>query len=166
PWMIALLRTRFARPTRLIALVAIGIAGLLGSAAAATWNESGDAGNLPFNAQNTAGVGPLTSITGNIASLGDQDMYCIQITDPAQFSACFLCAGISDPDLFLFRPSGVGVSAVQLCQAGCKALSGTFVSGSGLYLLALAPHGTLALSGSNDIWLPGTTAERAPDGPG
>ena len=57
--------------------------------AAITWTEVGDAGDLPGTAQTTVGVGltDLTDIFGTISSSSDQDMYLINIDNPAAFSA-------------------------------------------------------------------------------
>jgi hypothetical protein len=64
------------------------MAALLASAGAqTTWNESGDAGDLPGTAQVVLGGGPLTAITGVISSSTDVDMFQIYICDPVNFKA-------------------------------------------------------------------------------
>jgi hypothetical protein len=90
----------------------------IGSGAAATLAEVGDAGDLPASAQ--AGEGsfgtPLDAITGTIASAIDQDMFEIFINDPASFSASTNNSGTNlsvddDTMLFLFDKDGIGVVA-------------------------------------------------------
>ena len=76
---------------------------------AATWAETGDAGELPATAQVTTGCGSLTSITGTKEASGS-DLFQISVTDAAAFSAS--TAGMAtnvDSQLFLFDASGVGV---------------------------------------------------------
>lgn len=100
-------------------VVATAIAALLvpvSSATATPWAEVGDAGQLPSTAQVPAGSGALTSISGSIGppstiSLTDADMYEIQISDPATFSATTVGTGgtLSDTQLFLFDAGGFGV---------------------------------------------------------
>ena len=94
-----------------LALLLTTLAILLGApAGAAPWAEVGDAGDLPATAQIPNGLGSLDSITGVIFTSLDKDMYVIQITDPALFSATVLPAGtLLDPQLFLFDAAGVGV---------------------------------------------------------
>ena len=135
-------------------------------ARAQTWSEVGDAGNLPGSAQSTAGAGALTQINGSLPYDADVDMYCIKVTDLAAFTAHLNCAAINEPDIFLFNSAGRGVSLNQLCSGAMKRISNAFLTGIGTYYVAVGSHGALAFSGLNYIWLPGTTGERAPDGPG
>src|SRR5580704_7843706 len=78
------------------------------------WNEGdsgqGDAGKLPANANITAGIGPLTTICGNLSdtSGGAGDMYEIYITG-AGFSATTSGRGanpLDNPALYLFDING------------------------------------------------------------
>lgn len=83
---------------------------------AATWTESGDAGDLPSAAQLTMGSGPLDAIEGSILDEADQDMFLVVIDDPAAFSASTNNAGTNlvfddDTQLFLFDAAGFGVLA-------------------------------------------------------
>ncbi|MBI3782567.1 MAG: hypothetical protein HY270_04115, partial [Deltaproteobacteria bacterium] len=78
---------------------------------AATWAETGDAGDLLASAQATMGCGSLTSIAGTKEASG-ADLFQISITDPAAFSAS--TAGMatnSDTQLFLFDTTGLGIYA-------------------------------------------------------
>lgn len=153
---------------RLAGLLATLAAALLMacSAAAQTWNETGDAGNLPASAQITAGSGALTTINGNLASASDVDMYCIRVVDPPAFLARLQCVVIQGPDLWLFNSAGTGVSANFLCQGGDKRVSGVFAATTGTYYLAVSYRGVAPSAASGAIWLPSNVAEHAPDGPG
>lgn len=88
--------------------VAFGV--LFAVPAMAQWQEQGDAGNLPATAQVPVGQGALTTITGDATTIGDVDMYCIRIENPAAFGAN-TCLGSAnwDTQLFVFRADGVGV---------------------------------------------------------
>jgi hypothetical protein len=82
------------------------------SASAAGWVEVGDAGDLVATAQVTVGPPPLDFISGTIFTSLDKDMYEIQITSPATFSATVALGGsLLDTQLFLFDAAGSGVYA-------------------------------------------------------
>jgi hypothetical protein len=157
-----------ARPTALAALFTalVAVTLMAAPASAQTWNESGDAGDLPASAQATTGVGPLTTINGSLASAQDVDMYCIRVVDPPTFVARLQCVVIQGPDIWLFNSAGQGVSANFLCQAGDKRVSGTFATTAGLYYVAVSYRGVAPDAAAGAIWLPGNTAEHAPDGSG
>ena len=89
--------------------------------AATQWREeltapvpqhSTDAGFLVSTANMTRGAGPLTTINGSAVGVAnvslDADMYCITITDPANFSA--VVAGGTDSALALFDSAGHGIA--------------------------------------------------------
>ena len=80
-------------------------------ALAQSWFETGDAGSLPSIAQAVGTPGPIDVILGNLDSLTDVDMYLFMIVDPLNFSARTIETGfsITDPQLFLFNASGLGV---------------------------------------------------------
>ena len=140
---------------------------LPGAAAAQTWAEVGDAGDLPGTVQTTIGVGALNTITGTLSSTDDADLYCLEVLNPAAFSASLLCAAQADPSLWLFRSTGLGIGHNDLCQFGDKDLPLGFVSGAGTYYLAVAAQGRQAQSSGSDMWLTGLfTGPRAPAGPG
>jgi hypothetical protein len=87
-----------------------------GQGSANIWTETGNAGDLPGTAQDTSGYGPLTEIIGNLnfnidTGIYGVDLFRIQITDPANFSAMTNGANnnVSDPALWLFDASGHGV---------------------------------------------------------
>ncbi len=157
-----------ARLPRLAGLLtALATALLLAcSAAAQTWTETGDAGNLPATAQTTTGLGALTTINGSLASASDVDMYCIRVVNPPLFRARLQCVVIQGPDIWLFKANGQGLSANFLCQAGDKQVTGAFATTTGIYYLAVSYRGVAPSSASGAIWLPSNLAEHAPDGPG
>ena len=142
---------------------------------AQTWVETGEAGNLPATAQVPAGVGPLTQIDGNIndpaepqGAGNDRDMYLIQITNPATFTATTVGGTTLDTQLFLFHQSGLGVTFNDdTATATESAISGTFVPAAGLYYIAVSRFDRDPVGLGNEIWAdtPFTT-ERAPDGVG
>jgi len=70
----------------LVALLA-ALLMVTGGAYAATWSETGDAGTLLGDAQVTLGSGALDQISGSFSTLSDIDLYKIQITDHASFTA-------------------------------------------------------------------------------
>ena len=141
------------------------------AARAQGWNETvnggGDAGALVATAQLTAGNGPLTTITGTLGSTQDVDLYCIDVTDPAQFSAHLVCTVLVDPDLWLFDPSGKGVALNDGCSASWTQIPPGFVVTSGTYYLGISADGRDALSAGGPMWLsPWVSNARPPDGPG
>ena len=71
-------------------------------------DEAGDAGDLPANAQQALGVGPLTTITGSIGTFADVDMYKICLQGGRTFSATVPRNPI-DAQLFLFDSAGLGI---------------------------------------------------------
>jgi hypothetical protein len=97
---------------RLVCQAGVILWALLGSsnALAAGWAETGDAGDLPPTAQDTVGVGNLDFISGTIFTSLDKDMYKIEITNPAAFSATVIGGGsLADSQLFLMNAAGSGV---------------------------------------------------------
>lgn len=91
-----------------VGTLALPLAG--GAALGQTWNEVGDAGDLPASAQVPLGVGSLDMINGFIFGLYDVDMYMIQINDPATFGAETVTTGtFFDTKLWLFDMHGNGV---------------------------------------------------------
>ncbi|HEX7879858.1 MAG TPA: hypothetical protein VF720_10635, partial [Candidatus Eisenbacteria bacterium] len=137
-------------------------------ATAASWSEQGDAGDLPATAQITAGAGGLTQITGSLPSDADIDMYCFRVTDRASFFAFRICAGIAEPDLWLFDQNGAGIELNDGCMFSQTNLSAGFVPTNGLYYLAVSLSDRDARNaGGQIIWnSPSQSAPRAPDGPG
>ncbi|MBI5837882.1 MAG: hypothetical protein HZB25_11595 [Candidatus Eisenbacteria bacterium] len=163
--------TRPAPPGLLIALVAAALTVLAGSALAQNWNEAGDAGNMVFGAQQTSGAGALTTINGNLHSAGDVDMFCIRVTDPANFRAYLNCVIHQENHLFLFNGASMGLTHNDGCAAGQSSIGAPLVPTIGTYYLAVGGWGALAINGpSNQLWTFSAgnpiVGQRAPDGPG
>ena len=80
--------------------------------AGTTVNGTTDAGHLIATANLTRGAGPLNTITGTATAAAnvslDADLYCIRITDPANFSA--VVAGGTDSMIALFDSAGHGIA--------------------------------------------------------
>jgi hypothetical protein len=94
-------------------LVGIAMTSLSGMANAVPWFETGDAGELLNTAQVTTGTGPLTSISGTIATPADVDLYRISIVNTAAFAVTVAtnfgvgpASLFDDSQLFLFNASG------------------------------------------------------------
>ena len=141
-------------------------------AAAQTWTEVGDAGDLPATAQIPIGGGAFTQIDGNLGASGDADMYCVRITDPAVFTATTCNGTTVDTQLWLFDPNGLGVTAdddAPNSECGLQSrITGVFVPGPGNYLLAVSQYNWDPLDAAGAlIWANSPfNVERAPDGPG
>ncbi len=91
--------------------VAVALAVATTPAIAQVWNEPGDAGDLPYSAQWPVGTGPLVQINGTLFPGGsDADMYCIHIPDPTAFSATTVGGTTVDTQLWLFDPTGIGIT--------------------------------------------------------
>ncbi len=122
------------------------------TALAQTWSETGDAGNLISSSQNTIGTGSLTTIKGSLTPAFDfEDIYCITITDPTIFSAT---SSSPNTPLWLFDIAGNGVTSQEGIYLNTPSkITGSFVSNSGIYHLAISDHDILAYnSASQDIW--------------
>jgi hypothetical protein len=136
--------------------------------AAGIWNEMGDAGRLPNNAQVTIGAGPLTDIFGLLADgVAGADMYLIRITNFNAFSATSSPVGkngVDDPALYLFNFSGHAIygsdniSAMNM-QAMLPAGDPNGPDKNGLYFILIAPSGNNPLNKfGNSIFPCGCTA--------
>jgi subtilisin-like proprotein convertase family protein len=140
-----------------------------GAPASGTWTEHADAGELVGTAQACIGNGGLTQIVGSLG-LGDTDLYQIQISDPANFSASTIGGAYFDTRLFLFDAAGNGVSFNddEPGSTSQSILSPALVPGEGTYYVAITGAGRMAVDSSGaPIWLDQpATGERRPDGPG
>jgi len=142
-------------------------------AQAQVWTEVGDAPHV-LTGQLTMGIGPLLRIDGSLTSADfDPDLYCIQITDPGNFSATTVGSGLVDLSLWLFDANGNGVTHDGADDfnggpnAGYQAsLSNVFITSPGIYFLGVSRGGIDALSGTNEIWQDMPTIESQPNGPG
>jgi hypothetical protein len=144
-------------------LSSIAMTTLLASAGAQTWNESGDAGDLPGSAQVVSGSGPLTAITGSISSSteDDVDMFQILICDPDNFKA-WTTGDLSDTQLWLFDAAGNALwhnddrpdDVVQSGQGSFQSYIGPG-SAAGNYYLSNATNTGAGTAGSATWGLPG-----------
>lgn len=82
------------------------VVGLGGAAQAATFFESGDAGQL-LNTGQVVGSG-FDKIAGNLSNTFDVDLYKIELPD-GLFSATTVGGSNFDTQLFLFNSSGLGI---------------------------------------------------------
>jgi hypothetical protein len=153
------------KTAKMLAVVA-GLA-FAATAQAQVWTEVGDAMDLTPG-QITVGSGPLTQIDGGLTA-NDVDLFCIFITDPANFSATTIGGATFDTQLWLFRPNGLGVTANDDAGGGVQSrITGQFVTSPGVYALGISRFNRDAVdAGGQLIWnsTPFGT-ERAPDGPG
>ncbi len=96
-------------------IAALSLIAALGTSSVAfggIWTESGDAGDMPGTAQGAAGSGSLTDIFGTVSALTDADMFIINITNPAAFSATTNVSPLTmtDTTLYLFNLDGTGIA--------------------------------------------------------
>ena len=161
---------RPAHPASLATILLLTVAALAPAAVAQVWSESGDAGDLVASAQGTAGAGPLTTLTGTLSSHGDIDVYCIDMvaTPPAATPlVSIMCALNSDPSLWLFDASGVGVMANGTCAGGMKIVPAPNYSLTpGTYYIAFSHADYLPSSSGGAIWASSWTGFHTPDGSG
>jgi hypothetical protein len=126
--------------TRSIGVALAIILGLTPPAAAITFNEVGDAGNLPAFSQ-AAGVLPLlTTITGSIGNSTDSDMFAITISQAGTFSATTVGTPgtLDDTQLFLFRFPGLGVVANDDSNFALRSTIPSTPVTPGLYFLGIS----------------------------
>jgi hypothetical protein len=133
---------------------------------AQVWNEVADAGDLPWTVQSPAGLYAINQINGALQFDADVDLYCIEVLNPPAFSASLQCAGASDPSIWIFHFTGLGVTHNDVCSFAGKTIPPGIV-GFGTYYVAVAPFGRQAMSSGGDLWQNALfTGPRAPDGPG
>lgn len=141
----------------------------IGVPAGATWNEQGDAPDL-IPGQQTTGTGAITAITGALSSTTDVDAYCIQIDNPAAFSASTVGGASFDTQLFLFDAGGLGVTHDDDAPAGGtqSRITGQYLPGPGTYVLVVSAYNRDPVNiFSLPIWSNTPfNVERPPDGPG
>ena len=126
---------------------------------AATYTETGDAGQTPGDAQNTGPGGqPLSAIFGSLFSGTDADVFVINITDPTNFSATTVNGTTSiDTALFLFNMNGQAVYAND-DDPGGMSLGSTLPTGNqfgpmtaGLYYIAISLSGNEPVNFANQL---------------
>jgi hypothetical protein len=135
-----------------------------------TFEEIGDAGELPGTAMVVAGSGPLNAIRGNNTG-SDVDMYLFEMCDPGQFSATTVGGATWDTQLFLFDSQGRGIShnddSSSTLQSTLTNLY-TWNLPAGRYLLAISGYNRDPLNAAGQLIWNNTPfgVERQPDGPG
>jgi hypothetical protein len=138
-----------------------------------TWielNGRGDSGESIPDPGWALGSGSLQSIRGVIEE-NDVDLYAIDITNAAQFSATTVGLADFDTQLFLFDQNGLGVVMDDddpLTGALQSRLTSAFVTANGRYYLAISRYNRDPLNALGaPIWNDGPfNVERTPDGPG
>ncbi len=131
------------------------------SASAVIYTEVGDAGQSLGTAQNTGAgvVQPLTSIFGSLLTDTDIDIFAINISDFASFSATTVntLTGNLDTALFLFTSAGLPVYAND-DDAGGMSVGSTLPPGNplgpqvnGLYYLAISLSGAEPVNFANQL---------------
>ncbi|MCA9290868.1 MAG: hypothetical protein KDA25_07055 [Phycisphaerales bacterium] len=171
---------RSAVVAALIGALAVGAAARAGD----DWDTdcTTDAGSFPFSAQPVAIAGFLGSIrgclsSGPLAGADFEDMYVIQIVDPAGFSAQTVAPNSTfNTQLWLFSIDGTGLLANDDVSVGdplSRLLpmsndgSGAQVSVPGNYLLAITGFNNDPSSDEGPIFnVPDQTEISGPDGPG
>lgn len=156
-------------------LLALGVLTILGRAQV-TYQESGDAGDLPETAQATGSntSAELSAIRGTLGA-NDVDMYVVYINDPAAFSATTVNNGTTfDTQLWLFDSQGKGiafnddVSGDPSSRSRIDNSSGLLTNlSAGIYYIAVSRYNRDAI-GCNDqlLWQNSPfTGVRAPNGP-
>ncbi|HMN96879.1 MAG TPA: hypothetical protein PKC43_10305 [Phycisphaerales bacterium] len=153
-----------------IAAAALGIAGSVAlrshAAPGPDWDEIGDAGSLPSNAQLLIGMGPVATIRGWLSLTDQQDMYGLAITEallangPLSFSATTLDAFGGSTQfasaLWLFDGSGMGLlGTTALLAAGPGSGDGVFLGnastdGTGIVITQPGFY-YLAISGADSV---------------
>lgn len=130
------------------------------TAHAQVWNEIGDAGqNGVSAAQITVGDGPLTTINGSLFRDADVDLYCIRITDFANFRAIVTSSANPDSTLHLFNTDGTlqVYNDDYFSGSGFSLINNQGVLANGTYLLAMANYDVRPQSVSNTDLYANTT---------
>lgn len=153
------------------------------SLAGPEWVESGDAGPLIGNAQNTQGKGQLGRISGSLGGLGfgaidTEDMYLVTVTDPVTFTMT-ITGGSFDAQLFIFNVTqpgeAFGLLANDNTNAGIDPFvnpiatdgSGAQLTVPGVYAVAISGAGRYPVSNGGAIFnFTNSTEISGPDGPG
>lgn len=125
---------------------------------AATYTELADAGQTLASAQVTTGSGALTNVYGSLLSSTDADLFLINITNPAAFSASTVNAisGLLDTQLFLLTAAGAPVFVNDDDAGGLSFLS-TLPAGSastltaGVYILGISLSGYDPVNSANQL---------------
>lgn len=157
------------------ALAAVATSAFIASTAvqAQLYVENPDAGQTLVTASNTGPVtgNPLTAIAGNLSVRADADLFLINISNPAAFSASTANAfTFIDTQIFLLTLSGAPV-VLNDDDAGGLSLGSTIPAGSlssitaGLYYIGVSLSGVDPVTGSNQLLFADglSTAQRGPN---
>lgn len=157
------------------ALAAVATSAFVASTAvqAQLYVENPDAGQTLATASSTGPVtgNPLTAIAGNLSIRTDADLFLINISNPAAFSASTANAfTFIDTQIFLLTLSGAPV-VLNDDDAGGLSLGSTIPSGSlasitaGLYYIGISLSGVDPVTSSNQfLFADGlSTAQRGPN---
>ncbi|MCP9874376.1 hypothetical protein [Synechococcus sp. Cruz CV-v-12] len=139
-------------PRVLATLATLATLALSLTAHAQVWNEVGDAGqNGVGAAQVTVGAGALTTINGSLFRDQDVDLYCIRITDFANFRAIVTASTNPDSTLHLFNPDGTlqVYNDDYFSGSGFSLITSQGVFANGTYFLAMANYDNRPRSVSN-----------------
>ncbi len=146
--------------TKATVLTTLATLALSFNAHAQVWNEVGDAGqNGVAAAQITVGAGSLTTINGSLFRDVDVDLYCIRITDFANFRAIVTSSANPDSTLHLFNTDGTlqVYNDDYFSGSGFSLINNQGVLANGTYLLAMANYDLRAQSVSNTDLYANTT---------
>ncbi len=129
--------------------------------------EGTDVGELPATAGVIAGNGPLTSISGTLAT-GNVDMYRINVCNFSGFSASTVGGATYNTQLFLFTSTGLPVTFNDDTTTNTQSrITGQFLTANGDYYLAISGADRDPVSSLGELWLDTPlTTERTPTGPG
>jgi hypothetical protein len=152
----------------LMGFVVVAVTFISQQAMALTWNEVGDAGNLPGTAQITTGIGDLTSISGTLLAPVDVDMFAIFITGAVDFFATTEGLTSIDTQLFLFDSSGLGIMSNDdtPATAGLQSTLPPTTLAAGLYYLAISEWNNEPFSSGGAIFADTIEGTNGPTGPG
>lgn len=135
-----------------------------GSATAANYLETGDAGDLPGTAQIVSGAAgtSLDQLSGALLitnNISDSDMYQIYIPNPSAFSVsntAFVAGSNNfDSQIFLFSAAGLGrVGNDDAASGGSQSSipAGSFTGAAGNYYLLISGSGRYATSSGGLIF--------------
>jgi hypothetical protein len=131
-----------------------------------TWNEAGDAGSRPADAQAPTGTGALGTINGAVGVAGDVDVYMIRIANEGQFSATTIGNGptLNDTQLFLFDATGRPIACNDDSGAAARStIDSTLVTANGVYFLVVSAYDVDPTNNGTLIFPNTTTGQIAPN---
>lgn len=136
----------------------VGLVASASVATAQTWNEVGDAGQSIAGAQATVGPGDLQFINGSLSDRNDVDLFCIRITDEAQFRAEVTSFVGMDSVLWLFNPDGTLQVFNDDFTGALSTITSQGVFANGVYFLGISRFANSPVNAANadlatvDFW--------------